>query len=208
MAGSSPPTPLDAPLLEGVTGGTISKSIGDGTDKLPVGGGSGGGFDPVQIIGTSADDCIIVASGTPALVQAGEGADTVLGGAGGDTIDGGFGNDWVDAGAGDDVIVDVMGSDTAIGGTGNDAYHWMPTQGASDVFVGGSLGSVQSGIDKVVCSLPIDVVLQALQATTGWFVSGGMIIFEKPAGGVITFGDAKLSFHGVAGIQCLPPRAP
>jgi hypothetical protein len=70
----------------------------------------------------------------PALVvDAGEGADTVLGGRGGDSlaggkgndlIEGGFGGDTIDAGVGDDTVVwnPGGGSDTVDGGKGLDAF--------------------------------------------------------------------------------------
>lgn len=103
----------------------ISVDAGNGDDVIIA----PDGFTPTLNGGNGAD-MIMPSTGNGALIiNAGDGADTVVGGLDGDTINAGDGDDIVDGGTGDDSIiggdgldqiVGMIGNDTIIGGTGAD----------------------------------------------------------------------------------------
>lgn len=70
--------------------------------------------------GDGAAIYILPAQGTPNIVDAGDGDDTITGGYGNDTIVGGTGNDIVNADFGNDSLFGGSGDDVLNGGGGND----------------------------------------------------------------------------------------
>lgn len=94
------------------------------------GGGDAGEFSAteVAVAGTGADEDILAAPGTLAVLGL-DGADTLTaddaggtlgGGAGNDRLEGSDGADLLEGGAGDDVLIGGEGADTLAGGAGND----------------------------------------------------------------------------------------
>jgi hypothetical protein len=80
-----------------------------------------------------------------AILNGGNGNNTLTGGAGNDILNGGNGNDTLNGGAGDDtlnggngndIVVGGQGTDTAFLGNGDDLFRWNPGDG-NDTVVGG-----------------------------------------------------------------------
>jgi hypothetical protein len=126
-----------------IDGGTGNDTIdgGDGSDEIAGGTGND------KISGGAGDDLIDGGTGNDNLTG-GAGDDTVVGGEGNDVLEGGAGNDTLLGGAGNDRLRGGAGGATAYGGAGNDTY--FTTNGAKDVFVGGS------GKDRVVGNIEAD----------------------------------------------------
>ena len=102
----------------------------------------------VQIFGLAGNDTLTVddANGPmpPALLNGGDGDDTLTGSAADDTLDGGDGNDILNGrggndtlfgGPGNDILNGGQGTDTMFGGDGDDQFVWNPGDG-SDVIEG------------------------------------------------------------------------
>jgi len=70
-------------------------------------------------------------------LNGGAGNDTLIGGGGNDTLNGGDGDDTLFGGGGDDTVIGGKGTDTAFLGAGNDTFIWFPGDG-SDVVDGGA----------------------------------------------------------------------
>ena len=102
----------------------------------------------IKIFGLAGNDTLTVddASGAmpPALLDGGDGDDTLTGSAADDTLDGGAGNDVLNGrdgndtllgGPGNDILNGGRGTDTMSGGDGDDQFIWNPGDG-SDVIEG------------------------------------------------------------------------
>jgi hypothetical protein len=66
-------------------------------------------------------------------LNGGDGNDTLIGGNGNDTLNGGAGDDTLFGGRGDDTVVGGKGTDTAFLGAGNDTFIWFPGDGSDKV---------------------------------------------------------------------------
>jgi hypothetical protein len=75
----------------------------------------------IYVTGYDGDDRITIGSNVPAaVIEAGEGDDTISGGDGADTVNGGPGEDVITGGRGDDSLTGSDGADTLDGGDGRD----------------------------------------------------------------------------------------
>ena len=135
-----------------ISGGTGDDLIDGGAGNDTIDGGAGndrisGGTGNDKISGGTGDDLIDGGAGNDNL-SGGGGDDTIVGGDGNDVLEGGDGNDTLLGGNGNDRLTGGAGGATAYGGAGNDTY--FTTDGAKDVFIGGS------GKDRVVGNIEAD----------------------------------------------------
>jgi len=102
----------------------------------------------IQIFGLAGNDTFLVDDSNgampPALLDGGDGDDTLTGSAADDTLNGGPGNDTLNGrdgndtlfgGPGNDILNGGRGNDTMFGGDGDDQFPWLPGEG-SDVIEG------------------------------------------------------------------------
>jgi Ca2+-binding RTX toxin-like protein len=117
--------------VTGVTGSTVTMTVGGATAPVPAGNSNliQGGAGNSTINGTAGNDVIIDAGGNntidgkggnDSITVGGSGNNTIQGGAGDDSIKTGSGNDTINGGDGNDVIGAGDGSNTLSGGAGND----------------------------------------------------------------------------------------
>ena len=102
----------------------------------------------IQVFGLAGNDTLLVDDSNgampPALLNGGDGDDTLTGSAADDTLEGGDGNDILNGrggndtligGSGNDILNGGQGTDTMFGGDGDDQFIWNPGDG-SDVIEG------------------------------------------------------------------------
>jgi Ca2+-binding RTX toxin-like protein len=159
--------------------GYLHRSTGAGSTLLSIEGASTGGGDD-SVVGSSADNLILVGNGNN-VVYGLDGNDTIVGGSlGQETVNGGAGNDLIigqnsiiddvfghdvlNGGAGDDTIASV-GSGIMTGGPGDD--HFLLTEGTASF--GGVTRYATSVITDFERSDQIHLELD-LGATSGVFV--------------------------------------
>src|SRR3569833_2015360 len=117
----------------------------------------------IQIFGLAGNDTLLVddtnGAMPPALMNGGDGDDSLTGSAANDTLDGGAGDDTLNGRDGNDILIgglgnDILnggrGNDTMSGGEGDDQFPWLPGEGsdviegdagnAAMVFVGSNIG--------------------------------------------------------------------
>jgi Ca2+-binding RTX toxin-like protein len=107
-----------------------------------------GNTTQIQIFGLAGNDTLLVDDSNgpmpPALLNGGDGDDSLTGSAADDVLDGGAGNDILNGrdgndtllgGPGDDILNGGRGTDTMSGGDGDDQFIWNPGDG-SDVIEG------------------------------------------------------------------------
>jgi Ca2+-binding RTX toxin-like protein len=171
---------------------------GDGTDTLVASGAKGltlNGFNATAssievwegngqgVVGTAAGQTFdfsgitaVTGSGI-GLVDAGDGADTLIGsnladnfrgGAASDTLRGNGGNDILDGGAGNDVINGGIGNDTLTGGSNNDTFVFNKPATGTGV---DNITDFVSGADKIGL-VAADFGLSAGPLAAGDFVVG------------------------------------
>ena len=119
----------DIVIVEG--GGTVSADLGNGDDAFY------GGVGLIQynaiVNGGEGDDTIYGTPGDDTL-NGDAGDDTIYGGEGADTISGGYGNDNLQGQNGADIIYGSAGDDDINGGWGSDALYG---QDGNDSLIGG-----------------------------------------------------------------------
>jgi hypothetical protein len=103
---------------------------GDAGDMLQAAAG--------PVAGGPGDDVIVGSDGARplAVLEGGDGNDTIRGGAGRDELRGDAGDDVLDGGPGDDVLQDGRGADRVTGGDGDDRFEYH-ADAARDVLSGG-----------------------------------------------------------------------
>jgi Ca2+-binding RTX toxin-like protein len=88
--------------------------------------------DQIQVFGLGGDDTLIVGGNVnkPAILDGGEGNDTINGGNENDTMIGGAGDDRLSGGGGDDTLIGGPGNDVMNGGAGTDTADYSAEKSA------------------------------------------------------------------------------
>src|SRR5262245_7891953 len=104
----------------------------------------------IYVTGYDGDDRITIGSNVPAaVIEAGEGDDTISGGDGADTVNGGPGEDVITGGRGDDSLIGSDGADTLDGGAGRDQTDDDDEDERDDFEVLGVQPTTPAGVIKV-----------------------------------------------------------
>lgn len=160
LAGTGHLLGLTAAAVISVSDTDMLRVYGSGNDSLVFEGtgwvrtGSSGGFDTLSNAGGNAT--VIASTGLAptdigAVVNGGDGNDTLGGGNGADTIDGGNGSDIIAGSGGNDSILGGNGADSINGGDGADTVwgglgnDWLQGGNGNDSLFGGDGDDTLSG---------------------------------------------------------------